>query len=86
MTTYHQVELRSNSTSKSNRGRKDKDVCYRYNSGKCSFGLSCWFDHRCAVCNKTGHGAHNCRKLGLGKISRERTPGKNQNNGGTAKH
>ena len=24
--------------------------------------MSCKFDHKCASCNKWGHGAHNCRK------------------------
>ena len=40
-----------------------KEICKRFNWGKCHFGLSCKYDHRCAVkkCGKFGHGAHICR-------------------------
>ena len=39
------------------------EPCRRFNRGKCAFGLSCKYDHRCAVkkCGKFGHGAHMCR-------------------------
>ena len=52
----------NNNNNKSDR-RFKKDVCYRYNRGKCSYGANCKFDHRCAVCGKAGHGSHNCRRL-----------------------
>ena len=55
---------------KSNKGGH-KDVCWRYNRGKCSFGLSCRFEHRCGICMKSGHGAHNCRKMGFDKQDRQ---------------
>ena len=48
----------SNLMTKGNRPKKD--VCYHYNSGRCSFGLSCKFYHRCAVCGKHNHGANSC--------------------------
>ena len=47
-----------------NRGsKKDKEPCHRFNKGRCTYGLSCKFDHRCSVkkCGKFGHGAHICR-------------------------
>ena len=25
----------------------EKDVCYRYNKGKCSFGATCHYEHKC---------------------------------------
>ena len=43
-------------------GRPRKDICYRFNSGKCSYGQNCKFEHRCLICNKYGHGAWNCRR------------------------
>ena len=38
------------------------EPCRRFNKGKCSYGASCIYDHRCAVkrCGKYGHGAHIC--------------------------
>ena len=47
-------------TSGEGRSRYRRDHCWRYNAGNCTFGSSCKFDHRCAICNKYGHGAHNC--------------------------
>ena len=43
--------------------KKDREPCRRFNRGKCSFCLSCKYDHRCSVpkCGKFGHGAHICR-------------------------
>ena len=42
---------------------KGGELCCRFNKGKCTFGLSCKFDHRCSLkrCGKFGHGAHQCR-------------------------
>ena len=47
---------------KSDRKMK-REVCYRYNRGKCSYGSACKFDHRCGICGKHGHGSYNCRKI-----------------------
>ena len=43
-----------------------REPCRRFNKGKCSFGLSCRYDHRCSVrkCGKFGHGAYQCRLRG----------------------
>ena len=32
------------------------------------FGFNCKFDHKCGICEKTGHGAHICRKGTGGNI------------------
>ena len=54
---------RSNSDrNEGQRNKSKRDVCWKFNSGKCTDGLSCKFDHRCAFCFKFGHGSHNCRK------------------------
>ena len=45
-------------------GEKKADLCKMLNkTGKCSFGASCKFEHRCSYCFKFGHGAYNCQKL-----------------------
>ena len=31
------------------------DVCWEFNSGHCSYGSACIFEHRCGICNKFGH-------------------------------
>ena len=43
--------------------KKDREPCHKFNRGRCSFGLSCKYDHHCSVpkCGKFGHGAHVCR-------------------------
>ena len=43
-------------------GGKHREICFRYNAGKCTYGSRCKFDHRCGICGKHGHGAHNCRR------------------------
>ena len=42
-------------------GSKEKDVCKRFNKGKCNRGFHCQFEHRCLGCEKFGHGVHICR-------------------------
>ena len=46
-----------------NMNKRDKEPCRRFNKGRCTYGLSCRYDHRCSVpkCGKYGHGAHVCR-------------------------
>ena len=48
---------------KQNYNRKGGEPCCRYNKGKCTFGLSCKYDHRCSVkrCGNFGHGAFQCQ-------------------------
>ena len=47
-----------------NSSRPKKEICKRFNEGKCTNGVSCKYDHQCEVkeCGKFGHGAHICRK------------------------
>ena len=42
---------------------RSRDICRRFNAGKCAYGPKCIFEHRCAVkkCGKFGHGVHICR-------------------------
>ena len=47
-------------------GRK-KEICKRFNKGKCTKGYRCQFDHRCLKCGKFGHGEHICRNKTTGK-------------------
>ena len=67
-----------------NKGFRKKDTCWRYNRGRCTFGLSCRFDHRCAICMKAGHGAFNCRKLGLDKGGDRHSKGDRKDRDGQA--
>ena len=59
-------------------GRNDKklckDICYRFNKGRCTYGANCKFDHRCNICNKFGHGAHICRRAQDKPNSYDRKP------------
>ena len=43
--------------------KSKNEPCHRFNKGRCTYGLSCKFDHRCLVkkCGKFSHGAHICR-------------------------
>ena len=42
---------------------KKKEPCRCFNKGKCTFGLSCHYEHCCSEkkCEKFGHGAFQCR-------------------------
>ena len=42
---------------------KQRKACFDFNSGKCTYGNKCRFDHRCGCCNKYGHGTSTCRKF-----------------------
>ena len=42
-----------------------KEICRRFNKGKCKNGSSCRYDHRCEGCGKWGHGLHICRNRQL---------------------
>ena len=57
--------LKSEGVSSHHKSKQGKinEPCRRYNKGKCTFGLSCCYEHRCTIkkCRKFGHGAHICR-------------------------
>ena len=55
--------IEENRTPHSKAGKKFREPCRRFNRGKCTYGVKCHYDHRCAIkkCGKFGHGAHVCR-------------------------
>ena len=57
---------RSNREDGGDRKSKKRDICWRYNRGRCTYGNKCKFDHRCGVCSKYGHGAGSCRRISGG--------------------
>ena len=40
--------------------------------GKCNFGATCKYEHRCSYCFKFGHSVLNCRKAASDRNSRNR--------------
>ena len=64
-----------NSFKKSGFKRKDGDteICYRFNKGRCSFGTSSRYYHRCSHRNKSGHAMNVCRKRDKDKKAKERS-------------
>ena len=43
---------------------KPNEFCKRLNqTGRCSYGNECKYEHRCSYCFRFGHGVINCRKL-----------------------
>ena len=48
-------------------GRNNREICWRFNRGHCSYGTKCRFEHRCSYCYATSHGASTCRKKNKGK-------------------
>ena len=57
-------KFRSNEGSYGNKNNNNpkKEVCRLFQQGKCNYGVTCKYQHRCDICNKFGHGAHICRK------------------------
>ena len=53
---------RGNANSNNNYNNKRREICFRFNAGKCTYGSKCKFDHRCGICGKFGHGAFQCRR------------------------
>ena len=55
--------IRHHNNFNKHKNNKENKPCRRFNKGKCTFGFSCKYDHRCSVkkCGKFGHGAHICR-------------------------
>ena len=44
------------------RSSNNSEVCRKFNRGKCTYGVSCKYEHRCNYCFKYGHLAVTCRK------------------------
>ena len=61
------VGATNNPTSNLNTGGVRRRLCFDFNRGTCTFGRRCKFDHRCAFCNRYGHGAFNCHRANNGK-------------------
>ena len=66
---FQQFSLVANS----NNGRatppsaKFNEACRRYNKGKCKYGPSCHYEHKCSYCGKFGHPILKCHKLAADK-------------------
>ena len=61
---YDHTSQRNGNHKGYNRGNgNSKEICKRFNKGHCMLGLSCRYDHRCAIlkCGKFSHGVHICR-------------------------
>ena len=58
----HSGSNRSNRTGNSPT-KSSNEPCRKYNKGKCNFGSSCQYDHKCSYCLQFGHTVLNCRKL-----------------------
>ena len=55
-----------------------KQGCRRFNKGRCTYGGTCRYEHKCFYCNKMGHGVVVCRQLMNDKGDRN---GGNHNHG-----
>ena len=53
---------------------KSKEICKRFNRGKCHSGSACRYEHRCLGCGKFGHGQHICRNRKSDGMSTPTTP------------
>ena len=47
----------------SGNGNGNGGGCRRFNRGKCSYGTTCKYEHRCFFCGRVGHGVIVCRQL-----------------------
>ena len=73
------IVIRGESSNKSPQNlleaKKQKKICFGYNSGRCQYGNKCKFEHKCGMCGKYGHGTHNCRRAGIGSKQSENARG-----------
>ena len=60
----------SNNNNRGGNNSGGKRTCFRFNRGDCPYGFNCKFKHKCGIYRKYGHGAVNCRKVGLDKGNR----------------
>ena len=51
-----------------------RDICWKFNTGKYTYGIGCKFEHKCALCLKFRHRVHNCRKANNDQDRRRLAP------------
>ena len=74
---------RDNGFGRPERKNSKKDICWHYNKGRCTYGNSCKFEHKCNTCNKYGHGEHICRRASKGDNNNNKSvDNRNQGNFG----
>ena len=66
------------------RNQKSKEICKRFNRGKCNLESACKYDHRCLECGKFGHGMHICRKKNKGDKPESQEKARSNNHQGTS--
>ena len=59
----------------------NKELCRRFNRGRCNFGTNCKYEHKCSYCYKFGHSNFNCRKAIADRDRKNNTTHNTTNNG-----
>lgn len=59
----------------SSQGAKTREICNRYNKGRCTWGSQCRYLHICKICKKRGHGASIYRSDKNAKVKKEKGAG-----------
>ena len=59
----HASTLGGHQHGSSPKGFNPHDFCKRFNRGRCTFGQTCSYEHRCLYCGKFGHGVVRCHQL-----------------------
>ena len=81
MTGNTWANTNNNSFAAAPRGGSPKvnEPCRRFNRGRCNFGNTCKYEHRCSYCFKFGHSSVNCRKAVGDRERRNNDRGPNHN-------
>ena len=56
------AQASSSSANQNNNNKSVREVCWKFNRGRCKYGTNCRYDHRCADCNKSGHDKNSCQR------------------------
>ena len=72
-------------------GNNSGGGCKRFNRGRCTYGATCKYEHRCFYCSKMGHGVIVCRQLNRDRTERQPNDrrsggGNHQNNNNAARY